>query len=272
MRKAYNLKRLTGQVKRFAAFMLITLMAVGNVFADQVTYVFSEQGYANAEDLVAADFNNFISFTPAKNEGSNAPKYYTTGNAGRIYGRNTFTLTPAAGYVITGVTMNAVANNNSFAALSYTVDGSETSVPLTAVDATTGKDYIISGINATQSVVILNPATSGHARIVSITVDYEVYVPSAVATPTVTPVAGTYYTSQLVQIFCETAGANIYYAINGGEPVLYSHPFSINTTTTLTAYAVLGDETSATLTVNYVFPIQIANIADFYNGQENTLY
>ena len=34
MRKAYVLKRLTGQVKRFAALMLITLLAVGNVFAD----------------------------------------------------------------------------------------------------------------------------------------------------------------------------------------------------------------------------------------------
>ena len=49
MRKAYILKRLTKQVKRFAALMLIVLMAVGNVFADEVTFVFSDQGYANAQ-------------------------------------------------------------------------------------------------------------------------------------------------------------------------------------------------------------------------------
>ena len=34
MRKVYIFERLTGQVKRFAAFMLITLLAVGNAFAD----------------------------------------------------------------------------------------------------------------------------------------------------------------------------------------------------------------------------------------------
>ena len=33
MEKVYSLKRLTGQVKRFAALMLMVLMAVGNVFA-----------------------------------------------------------------------------------------------------------------------------------------------------------------------------------------------------------------------------------------------
>ena len=268
MRKAYILKRLTGQVKRLAALMLITLMAVGNVFADQVTYVFSEQGYENGAVLLAVDFDDNIHFTPAKNANNNAPKYYNTGTAGRLYGSNTFTLTPAEGYVITGVTMHA--RSTDAPALSYTVDGSETAVPLTAVEATTDKDYIISDIQASQSVVILNPASSGHARIVSITVNYQQSDAPVVAAPTFSLPTGTYYTPQTVTLTA-AADANVYYAINGGEPVLYNAPFTVNATSTITAYAVVGETTSSTSTVTLTFPVQLANIAAFY-AAENGLY
>lgn len=271
MRKAYILKRLTGQVKRLAALMLITLMAVGNVFADQVTYVFSEQGYENGAVLLAVDFDDNIHFTPAKNANNNAPKYYNTGTAGRLYGSNTFTLTPAEGYVITGVTMHA--RSTDAPALSYTVDGSETAVPLTAVEATTDKDYIISDIQASQSVVILNPASSGHARIVSITVNYQQSDAPVVAAPTFgnNIATGNYYTPQEISLSCATAGANIYYTINGGEPVLYNAPFTVNATSTIAAYAVVGETTSSTSTVTLTFPVQLANIAAFY-AAENGLY
>ena len=74
MGKVYTFKRLTNQVKHFAVLMLIMLMAVGNLFAEQVTFVFSEQGYSDAQIVESADFNDVISFTAAKNSSNTPPK------------------------------------------------------------------------------------------------------------------------------------------------------------------------------------------------------
>lgn len=270
MRKAYIFERLTGQVKRLAALMLITLMAVGNVFADQVTYVFSEQGYSNAEVIGSVDFNEYIHFTAAKvTSSATAPAYYNKGTAFRLYGQNTLTLTPTTGYVITDVTMNARESNAP--ALSYTVDGSETSVTLTAVASTTDMDYIISGINATQNVVILNPATSGHARIVSITVTYEqsdVPVVIKPAAPEFSDASATMYEPFELILTC-VEGAAVYYTLDGSTPTtasaLYEGPITISATTTVKAIAVLDGVASDVAMAVYTFPIELNNVAAVYN-------
>lgn len=272
MGKAYTFKRLTNQVKHFAVLMLIMLMAVGNLFAEQVTFVFSEQGYSDAQIVESADFNDVISFTAAKNSSNTPPKYYNNGAALRLYGQNSFTLTPALGYVITGVSFTAPATGSNAPQLKYTVDNSELAADLPAVATDANKVYTISGIQAYQNVTVINPNSSGHARVIAITVIYEPAIISGVAMPTVTPVSGTYYTPQQVQLSCETPGANIYYSINDNEPVLYAGPFTVNSNTTLTAFATLGEETSASVTVNYVFPIQVNNIAEFYQGEQDLLY
>ena len=55
---------------------------------------FSEKGYANAEELegktISIDDNVSCQFF--KNSGSTSPKYYTTGNAARLYGYNTLVI------------------------------------------------------------------------------------------------------------------------------------------------------------------------------------
>ncbi len=55
---------------------------------------FSEKGYANAEELegktISIDDNVSCQFF--KNSGSTSPKYYTTGNAARLYGNNTLVI------------------------------------------------------------------------------------------------------------------------------------------------------------------------------------
>ncbi len=270
MRKSYSFKKLGRQVQRLAAIMLVTLMAVGNVLADQVTYTFSEHGYANAEVIQSADFNDFITFTAAKNSSNTDPAYYNTGTAFRLYGQNTFTLTPATGYVITGVTMTAGSSNAP--ALSYTIDGSEESTSLTAEASGLNKVYTISGIQALQNLVVKNPASSGHARIISITVDYEPYVAPAVLAPVFSVPQGNYYTEQMVSLSCATPGAVIYYSINGGDAVLYSEPFSIAATATVSAYATLGTDQSNTATATYTFPVILSNIAAFYDAADADLY
>ena len=273
MRKAYILKRLTKQVKHFAAFMLITLLAVGNVFADQVTYTFSEHGYANAEVIESVEFNDFITFTAAKlTSNATAPAYYNTGTAFRLYGNNKFTLTPAEGYVITGVSFTVPTSNSYSPQLTYTVDGSGNAVSLSAEASTSNKVYTISNIQASQNVEVTNPNSSGHARIMSITVDYELYVAPAVFAPVASVPSGNYYTEQTVELTCATPGADIFYSINDGEVLPYNAPFTVNATAAVSAYAVLGEDTSAVTTVNYVFPVFLNNIAAFYAAENANLF
>ena len=65
---------------------------------------------------------------------------------------------------------------------------------------------------------------------------------ASVATPTFTPAAGTFITTQYVTIACETEGATIYYTLDGTDPTIestvYADSITISATTTVKAFAV----------------------------------
>ena len=66
---------------------------------------------------------------------------------------------------------------------------------------------------------------------------------NTVGTPIFTPDGGEYNISVVVTITCETDGATIYYTIDGNDPsaesTLYEGPFTLNTTTTVKAIAIM---------------------------------
>ena len=66
-------------------------------------------------------------------------------------------------------------------------------------------------------------------------------VEAPVATPTFTPLAGTYGVTQTVTLQCATAGATLYYTTNGSTPTTqstpYTTPLTVATTTTIKALA-----------------------------------
>ena len=85
---------------------------------------------------------------------------------------------------------------------------------------------------------------------------------TTVATPTFSPVGGTYYEPQTVSINCNTEGATIYYTTDGSEPTtessVYSSPISVSTTTTIKAMAVKeGLDNSEVAVATYTFPTLI---------------
>ena len=85
---------------------------------------------------------------------------------------------------------------------------------------------------------------------------------TTVATPTFSPVGGTYYEPLTVSINCNTEGATIYYTTDGTEPTtessVYSSPISVSTTTTIKAMAVKeGLDNSAVAVATYTFPTLI---------------
>ena len=88
-----------------------------------------------------------------------------------------------------------------------------------------------------------------------------------VATPVFNPPGGNYIVPQQVEITTPTAGAAVYYTINGEEPdeqsLLYSAPIQIDATSTLKARAYAeGYAPSALATAQYNFPVNIATIAE----------
>ena len=96
-----------------------------------------------------------------------------------------------------------------------------------------------------------------------------------VATPTFSPVEGTYTEAQSVSILCATDGATIYYTIDGTEPTTssteYSAPITVSETTTIKAMAVKSGMTnSETATATYTINITPAGQQTITIGDEST--
>lgn len=74
----------------------------------------------------------------------------------------------------------------------------------------------------------------------------------SVANPSFSPAGGTYAAAQQVQLSSPTAGASIYYALNGGPQQLYAGPINVAVTGTLTAVAKKsGMSDSASVSASY---------------------
>lgn len=119
------------------------------------TWVANAQNYANAADLTTANIGDNVTATFAKGTNNNSPKYYTTGEAARLYGGNTLTLTAADGTTITGVTFTFGSG-----------DGTN------EITANPGEFANGAWTGSANEVTFTIGGTSGHRRIAAITVTY----------------------------------------------------------------------------------------------------
>ena len=116
-------------------------------------FIFSELGYANATDVTTVEGKN-VTLLFAQGEGSNAPKYYDSGTAVRMYSKNTLNISSAK--TIKKVEFSCVNN--------YGINDA------TTFSAGTCTDGVWEG--SAKSIDILN-GSSSQIRIVSIKVTYE---------------------------------------------------------------------------------------------------
>jgi hypothetical protein len=65
----------------------------GEVSGNSITLTMSSLGLANAADLTTTTLSDGTVLTFATGDGSNGPKYYTSGTAARLYAKNTLTIT-----------------------------------------------------------------------------------------------------------------------------------------------------------------------------------
>lgn len=93
-----------------------------------------------------------------------------------------------------------------------------------------------------------------------------------IATPTFSVVAGTYTSTQSVEITCATTGAMIYYTTDGTTPthesMLYTGAFNVEQTTTIKAIAYLNGEASNVATA--IYTLLNRTIAQAQSGATDT--
>lgn len=258
-------------------FLLSTmaLVAAMTVSAATSTLDYTALGLANQTDLdgVAQTTAEGVSVTLAKGEGTNAPKYYTSGTAVRCYAGNTITVAAPAGGKITQIDMTlrdynyAVADDNS----GYTVSsGTFTADPAGAYTAQwtgTGVETVSIAINNAQNAAKKWPQF--HIR--TITVTYEggsAPVVTKCATPKFSVAEGTFYSPVNVELSTTTEGATIVYTLDGGAETTYTEAIAISAvgSHTLTAYAKAdGLDNSDTATATYVIaaPVEVGSIDEF---------
>ncbi len=250
---------------------LLTLFAsvllTSAAWAATVTIDLTAQGYENAQEVTSLTVGG-VTVTFDKGSNDNTPKYYTSGNAVRVYGGGTFTVSSSEN--ITAITITYAGANYNLAH-NGTAAGSVDTGTYTE-DGATGTWTGGSG-----SVTFTVGGTSGNARLQKLEVTTGGSAVVTTATPTFTPAAGTYYAPINVELKCGTSGASIYYTLDGTTPTasstLYSEAIALSATTTIKALAIANNVESEVATAEYVFATAtpVANIAAYLAVADSTV-
>ena len=117
------------------------------------------QGYANEQAVTSvSDTDSVVTIAFDKGTNSNAPKFYTSGNAVRVYGGGTVTI--------------SVAEGKTISRIEITYGGSDGSNEITADVGTFSGNEWTAGDTPTDTVVLTVGGTKGNRRFASITVYY----------------------------------------------------------------------------------------------------
>jgi ribosome-binding factor A len=146
------------------------------------------------------------------------------------------TLTPVLSVgtdTYTTVQTVSISDSTSGATIYYTTDGTTP----TASSTRYGGPITVSSSEIIQAIAI----ATGYAPSAVATATYTINLPPA-PTPTYSPLAGTYTSSQTVSISDSSPGAAIYYTTNGSPPTTsatkYAGPILVSSTETIQAIAV----------------------------------
>ena len=161
------------------------------------------------------------------------------------------TITPVTGTYSAAQTVS-IADTTTGAAIYYTLDGSTP----TAASTPYAAPFTVSKTTTVGAVAVASGFSNSAVASSVITID----LPAA-ATPVISPGTGTYTSVQTVTITDATAGAAIYYTLDGSTPTMsssaYTGPLTVSTTSTINAIAVAAgynDSATASAVFTISFP------------------
>lgn len=231
-------------MKKVLSLLMVALLAMSAWANTVVTIDFSAQGYDNGQKVTELTVDGVtLTFDKGSNS-NNAPAYFNTGDAIRLYGGNTMTVTAEQNikkidFVFsTGEDKNKILSDVG----SYNIVNAQ---------------WTIGSSDPSTSVVFTIDGTSGHRRVHKLMVTTEDADPvSALVPPVFNPNGGEFIGSLEVTLSCATENASIYYFEGTPEGdwagfEYYDGPFYVTETKTYTAYASKGGELSEYVTVTF---------------------
>lgn len=211
-------------------------------------------GMANAQTTVTFDFTGdeaykLFGFTGFSTGDSNVGDF--TENASTTSDGVTITVSPSTTKTpnrmwsgslrLYGGTLTVAAEGNNISAVKFALNSSKWGDGNTADSGELEKGSWTG--NASQVVFTI----AGNTQIKSIEVTLVSSDPNYVAAPAIKPATGTYYEAQEVTITAGE-GTSIFYTLDGSDPTAssaaYTAPFTVETTTTVKAIAVKGENKS----------------------------
>lgn len=298
MKKHYNLKTLVQGAKSLVAILMVTLMAVGNVFAQTQQYQLvneNQTDWSGTYLLVSAP-------TQGNYQGEVVALHGVT-TTGTTYGLFEQITTHVSGDAIaTNATTDAVAvtiaagSNGGYTiyqdGIGYYGWNSGNSLRASATATESKDEWTFTIADGELTIANVNTPTR-HLQFNAQSPRFAAYGNDgqtrcklyklgaapiiAVAAPTFTLPSGNYFATQTVTIE-GPAGATIYYTVDGTDPttasIEYTAPIEVATTVTIKAIAVIGTETShiASVSYNIRIPVEVANIAAFKAAAGNDIY
>ena len=191
--------------------------------------------YTGAISVTSTETINAVAIASGFAESGMASATYTLNLATAA----TPTFSPVGG-TYTSVQSVSISDTTSGANIFYTTNGT---TPTTSSTPYTGPI----SVSSSQTIKAIATA-SGFAQSAVASAAYTINLPQT-ATPTFSPVAGTYTAAQSVTLSDTTAGATIYYTTNGSTPTssstIYTGPISVSSTQTVNAIATASGFTQS---------------------------
>lgn len=241
------MKRISNLFVKAAMVAVLTLFGAFNALADTETFSYSDYNGNGTQSSGSSYTMN------GTNVSITNTKFYGNDSYAHFYANAVSTITPGSGVTITGITLTAYSS-------SY--NGYQSSGKITASTGTcSGSGTSVTWTGSTSSAFTIS--NNKQIRWTSIVVTYTVSggTPTC-ATPTFSPVAGTYVGAQNVEVSTTTDGATIHYTTNGDDPTessaIYSSAIPVNSTTTIKAITVkdgYDDSEIASATYTIINPI-----------------
>ena len=249
----------------------VMLMGAGNVWAEDVTGTItfgSNNVKINAASVTGNDSQNntWTITTVGTTSFTSSSNYYQVGSGNKPATSITFTTTLSNDVNITAFSAKFGGFNNTAGTITLKVG--DTTVGTGNLNGTS--DVTVSNTSNATGKVLTVTVTDIAKGVKCYNISYTYTIGTSTpkcATPTFSPIAGTYTSAQNVTISTTTDGASIYYTTDGtaptGESTKYIAPIAISETTTIKAIAVAdGYDNSAVATATYTIqsPITIAEV------------